>query len=83
MTRDELKQHLMNMANGLSLMADSDVKDLAAAEALRALHDALASRTEVEFLAHCRTFDPHEALLRREHAAFVRRTTGQLPELPS
>ncbi len=83
MTREELKQHLSDMANGLSIMADCDAKDIAAAEVLMKLREALAHRTEVEFLMHCRSFDPHEALLRRERAAQVRRVTGELPSRPS
>lgn len=83
MTRDELKQHLSDMANGLSLMADCDAKDIAVAEVLTKLREALGHRTEIEFLVHCQSFDPHEALLRREHAARVRRVTGELPSRPS
>lgn len=83
MTRDDLKQHLTNMANGLSLMADCDSKDIAVAEVLTKLREALGHRTEVEFLLHCQSFDPHEALLRRERAAHVRRVTGELPVRPS
>lgn len=83
MTREELKQHLVDMANGLSLMADCDAKDIAAAEVLMKLRESLAQRTEVEFLLHCRSFDSHEALLRRERAAHVRRVTGELPSRAS
>lgn len=83
MTREELKQHLADMANGLSIMADCDAKDIAAAEVLMKLRESLAHRTEAEFLLHCRSFDHHEALLRRERAAQVRRVTGELPGRPS
>ena len=83
MTRDELKQHLQNMANSLSLMADCDAKDIAAAEVLMKLRESLAHRTEVEFLLHCQSFDHHETLLRRERAAHVRRVTGDLPRQAS
>ena len=78
MTRDELKRHLEDFAMSLTLMTDCDAKDAAVAEMLRKIQEALSFRVETDLLDRCRTFDPQEALLNREVAARVRRTTGDL-----
>lgn len=78
MTRDEMKQHLEDFATSLTLMADRDAKDLIVADVLVKLKEVLNFRAEADFLEHCQSFDPREALARRELQARIRRTTGDL-----
>ena len=78
MTRDELKNLLEDFATSLTLMADCYAKDAAVAEMLRKIQEALTFRVETDMAEQLRAFDPQEALLRREVAARIRRTTGDL-----
>jgi hypothetical protein len=83
MTRDELKRNLEEFATGLTIMADRDAKDDAVAGLLRKVREALEFRVETDLLEHTRGFDPQRALLDRERAARIRRTTGELRPVES